>query len=304
MIWSALICGVAVASGLWLLLGALRRTPPSLAAPMGAGRVGISVAARREASPDLDRRRNAALSRGSSAVPTHWSLYQDRAGDLRVVDYTVETVAFHQVLTTVTGFLFPIILLLVILPAAGLTTPPTVVGLLAVAMAAGGFYLPLASLRADAMARRREFAAGLAQYVSFVDVMVSGGNSIDGSFEFAAELGEGWVWDEIRFAIASASSATLAPYRALEDLGDELGVVELANLARRLEQTQSTGSAIGPALRSLAESLNKDQARQVQVADEEVTEKMTFPLMVVLCSLLTFFGIAAVTAILRAAQGF
>jgi Flp pilus assembly protein TadB len=171
-------------------------------------------------------------------------------------------------------------------------------------MAAGGYYLPLQSLRNDARARRREFAAGLAHYVSFVDVMVSGGNSIDGSFEFAAELGEGWIWDEIRFAIASASSATLAPYRALQDLGDELGVVELANLARRLEQTQSTGSAIGPALRSLADSLTKDQARQVQVADDEVTEKMTFPLMVVLCSLLTFFGIAAVTAILRAAQGF
>jgi pilus assembly protein TadC len=271
---------------------------------MGVERVGVSVAARRGASPALDRRRNGGLGRGSSAVPSHWSLYQERAGDLRVVDYGVETVVFHQILTTVTGFLFPVVLLLLILPAAGVTTPPTVVGLLAVAMAAGGFYLPLASLRSDAAARRREFGAGLAQYVSFVDVMVSGGNSIDGSFEFAAELGEGWVWDEIRFAIASASSATLAPYRALQDLGDELGVVELANLARRLEQTQSTGSAIGPALRSLAETLNKDQARQVQVADDEVTEKMTFPLMVVLCSLLTFFGIAAVTAILRAAQGF
>ncbi|MGI9598248.1 MAG: hypothetical protein ACR2QK_18945 [Acidimicrobiales bacterium] len=202
------------------------------------------------------------------------------------------------------GFIVPFLFMVVFLPVAGLTVPPAVALLLCVAFGAAGFYLPLYTLRQDALARRREFAAALSHYVSFVDVMVSGGNSIDGSFEFAAELGEGWVWDELRFAIASASSATLAPYRALQDLGDELGVVELSNLSRRLEQTQSTGAAIGPALRSLADSLAKDQARQVKVADDEVTEKMTFPLMIVLCSLLTFFGIAAVTAILRVAQGF
>jgi pilus assembly protein TadC len=198
----------------------------------------------------------------------------------------------------------PLVFLSVILPTAGFTIPPLVSLSLCVGLAAGGFYLPLHTLRQDAASRRQEFAAALSHYVSFVDVMVSGGNSIDSSFEFAAELGDGWVWDELRFAISSASSATLAPYRALHELGDELGVVELSNLARRLEQTQSTGAAIGPALRSLADSLAKDQARQVKVADDVVTEKMTFPLMIVLCSLLTFFGIAAVTAILRAAEGF
>jgi hypothetical protein len=147
MTWPALLSGAVVASGLWLLLGTLRRTPPSLATPLGAGRVGVSVAARREASPELDRRRNAARGRGSAAVPTHWGVYRDLTGDLRVVDYSIETIVFHQILTTVTGLLFPVILLLVILPAAGLSTPPTVVLLLAVAMAAGGFYLPLQSLR-------------------------------------------------------------------------------------------------------------------------------------------------------------
>ncbi len=231
-------------------------------------------------------------------------MYRDLAHDLRVVDYGPEQVIYQQIALTITGLVFPLIFMILILPAAGLVVPPTVAVLLCIAFGAGAFYVPLINLRQDAEARRREFAAALAQYVSFVDVMVSGGNSIDGSFEFAAELGDGWVWDELRFSIASASSATLAPYRALEELGDELGVVELSNLSRRLEQTQSTGAAIGPALRSLADSLAKDQARQVKIADDKVTEQMTFPLMIVLCSLLTFFGIAAVTAILRAAQNF
>ncbi len=304
MIWAVVLCGAAVAAGVWLLAGALRPAPPRLAGAEVGPRVGVSVAARRQAAPEvgqrLDRR-----GRGLGASEVLDSpFYRSLDRDLRVVDDGIETILYHQLLLALTGFTFPLVLLLVIFPIGGLTVPPLVAVGLAVAGGLAGAWLPIHTLRTEAEARRREFGAGLAQYLSFVDVMVSGGNSIDASFEFAAELGEGWVWDELRFAIASASSATLAPYRALQDLGHELGVVELTNLARRLEQTQSTGSAIGPALRSLADSLTRDQARQVKIADDEVTEKMTFPLMVVLCSLLTFFGIAAVTAILRAAQGF
>ncbi len=306
MVWVALVSGLAVATGLWLLLETIRRTPPSLAVVPVGRQTGLSVAARRQADPETVSRlsRNRSLQRDVVAGPSRWSMYRDLAADLRVVDYGVDYLIYSQIATTLAGFIMPLIFMIAILPAVGVTVPPAFAVLLCVAFAAAGFYLPLYSLRQDALARRREFAAALSHYVSFVDVMVSGGNSIDGSFEFAAELGEGWVWDELRFAIASASSATLAPYRALLELGDELGVVELSNLARRLDQTQSTGAAIGPALRSLADSLAKDQARQVKIADDEVTEKMTFPLMIVLCSLLAFFGIAAVTAILRAAQGF
>ncbi len=304
MIWPILLCALAVGTGGWLLIGALRPNPPRLAGAAGPQRVGVSVAARRQASPEMGQRLD---SRGRGLQSTGLAdlgLYRDLGRDIRVVDYGVETVLYHQIISAIAGLALPLIIFLVILPLGGLTTPPLVAVLLAVAFAAGGFYLPIHTLRRDASARRREFGAGLAHYLSFVDVMVSGGNSIDAAFEFSAELGQGWMWDELRFAISSASSATLAPYQALHDLGNELGVVELTNLARRLEQTQSTGSAIGPALRSLADSLTRDQARQVKIADDEVTEKMTFPLMVVLCSLLTFFGIAAVTAILRAAQTF
>lgn len=311
MTWIALMAGVAVAVGLWLLVGSIRRTPPHLAVvPVDPrARVGVPVSARREAGVQVGNRlaRTGTLRRDvrdMTVGPSGWSFYRGLAGDLRVVDYGVEYLIYSQIATTIAGLFGPFILLVVILPAAGLTVPPALSLSLCAVSGVAGFYLPIHSLRQDALARRREFAAALSQYVSFVDVMVSGGNSIDSSFEFAAELGEGWVWDELRFAIASAASATQAPYRALLELGDELGVIELSNLSRRLEQTQSTGAAIGPALRSLADSLSKDQARQVKVADDEVTEKMTFPLMIVLCSLLTFFGIAAVTAILRAAQGF
>lgn len=305
MIWIALASGLAVSTGLWLLLGSLRRNPPSLVAAHNGKQVGVSVATLRQLDlSDEQSTRRGRTGRQLFGEPGRWSIYRDLTGDLRVVDYGLDHVIYQQILATVAGFVLPLVFMIVVLPLAGLAFPPAVAILLCVASAVGGFYLPLHNLRQDAAARRQEFAAALSHYVSFVDVMVSGGNSIDGSFEFAAELGQGWVWDELRFAIASASSATLAPYRALHDLGDELGVVELSNLSRRLEQTQSTGSAIGPALRSLADSLTKDQARLVKVADDEITEKMTFPLMIVLCSLLTFFGIAAVTAILRAAQGF
>lgn len=304
MIWPILLCAVAVGGGFWLLVGAFRPNPPRLAGAAGPQRVGVSVAARRQASPEMGQRLD---SRGRGLQRTGLAdlgMYRDLGRDVRVVDYGIETVLYHQILTGLAGLALPLVIFLVILPIGGLTTPPLVALFLAIAFAAGGFYLPIHTLRRDAALRRREFAAGLAHYLSFVDVMVSGGNSIDSSFEFSAELGQGWMWDELRFAIASASSATLAPYQALHDLGHELGVVELTNLARRFEQTQATGSAIGPALRSLADSLTRDQGRQVKIADDEVTEKMTFPLMVVLCSLLTFFGIAAVTAILRAAQTF
>lgn len=305
MIWAVLVAGAVMATGLWLMISALRPAPPALADLGGPSGIGVSVAAKRRAGVEpggrLDRGRR--LPATMSEVADR-GLYRGLAGDLRVVDHGVERVIFQQVLGVGVGFLVPLLIGVVILPLGGLSTPPLLVLVVAFALAALGFLAPIQSLRNEAEVRRREFAAGLAHYMSFVDVLVSGGNSIDGAFEFAAELGDGWVWDELRFAIASASHATLAPYRALEGLGHELGVVELVNLARRLEQTQATGSAIGPALRSLADSLVRDQARRARIADDEVTEKMTFPLMVVLFALLTFFGIAAVTAILRASQAF
>lgn len=306
MIWAVLACGLAVAVGVWLLVGTLRPTAPRLADPAGGTRAGVSVAAHRRAErqPATGPGRTEPGRATTTRRLADRGLYRDLEPDLRVVDYGVESVIFDQVVTTTGGVAVPVLTFMVILPLGGLTMPPVVALLLAVAGGLVGFYLPILTLRRDAQARRREFAAGLSQYMSFVDVMVSGGNSIDGSFQFAAELGQGWAWDELRFAIASASRATLAPYRALHDLGEDLGVADLTNLARRLEQTQSTGSAIGPALRSLSDTLIRDQARRAKVTDDEVTEKMTFPLMVVLFSLLTFFGIAAVTAILRASETF
>ncbi len=302
MIWVAVASGMAVMAGVWTLLASIRRPPPSLAG--ATPELGVSVATLRNSAEEARGVRSRFGSARTSPGLSRLSIYRELEGDLRLVDYGVDYIVYQQIALTVAGFAVPFVFLVVVLPLGGLSMPPAVAALFCVAMAAGGFYLPLHTLRQDAARRRAEFAAALNHYVSFVDVMVSGGNSIDGSFEFAAELGDGWVWDEIRFAIASASSATLAPYRALQALGQELGVIELTNLSRRLEQTQSTGSAIGPALRSLADSLAKDQSRQVKIADDQVTEKMTFPLMVVLFSLLTFFGIAAVTAILRSAQNF
>ena len=240
MMWIALLCGVSIAAGVGLLAGSIRRPPPSLVLPVSSRGTGVSVATLRRM--ELDANRSASTTAGGSRYTavggirvdsdgsplgrrrsignalvgdgSGWSTYRDVAADLRVVDYTLDYVIYQQVLTAVAGFSLPLVLFLMVFPLGGLSAPVGFVVLLGVALGAGGFYLPLHNLRQEAAARRREFAAALSHYVSFVDVLVSGGNSIDSSFEFAADLGQGWVWDELRFAIASASSATLAPYRA------------------------------------------------------------------------------------------
>ncbi|MGI9598247.1 MAG: hypothetical protein ACR2QK_18940 [Acidimicrobiales bacterium] len=53
MTWVALLSGLAVACGLWLLLGTVRRTPPSLVVLPVGRRSGVSVATQRHAGGDV-----------------------------------------------------------------------------------------------------------------------------------------------------------------------------------------------------------------------------------------------------------
>ncbi|MEM9654590.1 MAG: hypothetical protein AAGA65_21040, partial [Actinomycetota bacterium] len=107
MIWVALLCGISVAAGFWLLVGGVRRPPPSLVLPVNTRGTGVSVATLRSidvADPGVDIGTGARFSsvgglrvdRSGSPVGrrrslraalvgdgSNWSTYRGIADDLR-----------------------------------------------------------------------------------------------------------------------------------------------------------------------------------------------------------------------------
>jgi hypothetical protein len=302
-----LALGAAAGLGCWLAINGLRSTTalPGSARRWHQTTAAVSVAElRRQRSDDqgagLDRVEQRPWTEASAALASA-VVDDDLAGDLRIVASTPEALIVRIVLAVLATVASLLVITQLGFPSFGLAVSWPVATAFAAVAAATVAWAMVGQVREQAGERRDELASVVGHYVLFVDVMVSGGRSIDGALAQAAELGDGWAWDELRFAVAAASHAARPPHDALAELGVDLNVPELATLARRLAHTQTTGSAVGPALRGLADHAAADHARRIKEADDNVTETMTFPQMVVLISLLAFFAIAAVHAILAVA---
>ena len=96
-------------------------------------------------------------------------------------------------------------------------------------MAVGGFVLPDALLRDEAERRRRAFRHALSAYLDLVNVLLAGGGGIETALHAAADAGDGWGFAAIRQALDRARLTNRTPWDTFGQLGDELGVDELAS---------------------------------------------------------------------------
>ena len=121
---------------------------------------------------------------------------------------------------------------LVLLAATGsLTVVPPAAALLAVPLgAAAGWFYARVDLAADAQRARREFRHALAGYLELVTILMAGGAGVETAMFDAADVGHGPAFRHLRAALSAAQARREPPWRALGQLGDQLGVGELEEL--------------------------------------------------------------------------
>lgn len=293
--------GAGIGAGLLVILRALQPRPIPLDRVTGAlDRPGVSIAARRSGELDAPELSGVQATLGAAGLALMRMVgmadRQKLTDALRVLDKSPERHAYEKVLAAGAGFTLPIVASAA-LATNGIAPSPLVVTVIALALAAGGFFYPDLPLSDRVAARRQAFKHAFSAYLDLVTILLAGGAGIESALEGAAEAGDGWAFAEIRRALRRARLTRRSPWEAFAQLGDELGVNELGELAATVSLAGDQGARIKQSLIAKADALRSVQAADLEANAETRTEKMIVPVVVMILGLVLFIAFGAVDAI-------
>ena len=293
MIVLALLAAGAGA-GCWLAVRSISPRPPPLDVLVARlGRPGVAVGLDVSDREDLSNRAGRLAVR-IVALPGNTDTRQGQL--LRLVGRTPERHALDK-LAGSAGGAAAAGLLSTGLIVLGIAPPPVVLAVLTAGVAIGGFLLPDALLRDEAERRRRAFRHALSSYLDLVNVILAAGGGIETSLHAAAEAGDGWAFAAIRQALDRSRLTNRTPWDTFAQLGEELGVDELRELAASVALAGFQGARIRQSLAAKADSLRGHQVAETEASAEAATERMTIPVAVLLFGFLVFVVYPAIQQI-------
>jgi len=181
--------------------------------------------------------------------------------------------------------------------AAGLTVPwglPLALSIVAGPIAAS---IQVLSLRTSASRRRRDFAFALSAYLDLVVVSMAAGRGTEGALSVAAQSGRGPAFEALRRALDGARLRGLAPWDALDELGETLGVNELSGLAASIRLAGASGAKVRSSLAARAKALRERGLAESRAQAESETERMSVPVVLLVLGFIVLIGYPAVVQI-------
>lgn len=216
--------------------------------------------------------------------------------ELRLTGQTVDRYLLEKIGYSLFGLIFPA-LLSTFLPTIGISLPwpvPTVVGL---GLAVGMFFLVDANIRQKAASAREEFRRAVATYLTLVGLVRYGGAGAVESLENAAQIGDGWVFDRIRDALADARYANEAPWARLRQVSVEIGVPDLGDVGDIMGLVGDQGAQVYQTLLARAQSLRVALRTKEQQRAATATTLMYVPTSLLLMVFLVLIGYPALSRI-------
>ncbi len=285
------VLGAGIGAGCWLVVRALAPRPERLDVLVSRlGQPGLPVTSARGDRRSTGERLGRAAARVLGRPGTGERLRRQR---LELIGRTPERHALDK-LVGAAGSCAATALGGVGLSLLGIAPPPAVLVAVTVAFAVGGFFLPDALLRDAADRRRRAFRHALSSYLDLVNVILAGGGGIETALHAAADAGDGWAFAAIRRALDRARLTNRTPWDTFAQLGEELGVNELRELAASVALAGSQGARIRQSLAAKADSLRGHQVAETEASAEAATERMTIPVAVLLFGFLVFIAYPAI----------
>jgi tight adherence protein C len=215
---------------------------------------------------------------------------------LRVAGTTPEQHAFEKVLGAVAGVSLPAVVGLM-LAAGGIGVAPGAVALGSAVLGAAGFLYAEIPLRDRVEQRRLAFRHAFSSYLDLVTIVLAGGGGVETALVSAAESGGGWAFAEINQALNRARLTKRSPWDGLDDLGDELGIDELRELASSVRLAGQDGARVRASVAAKADSLRGHQMAEVEARAEAASERMLVPVILLVLGLILFVGFGAVSVI-------
>lgn len=220
------------------------------------------------------------------------------ARDLAVIGRPVATHLAEKATLAIAGLLAPVVLQL-LLALAGLSLGVEVPIIAGLVLAAAGFLLPDLQARSDAAKLRTGFRHALSAYLDLVWITLAGGAGVDSALNDSVAIGRGWAFEQIRRALDTARLTRTTPWATLRQLGEELDVTELSELAASVSLAGTEGAKVRTSLAAKAGALRTHQITDAEGAAQAATERMSLPVMALFLGFLAFIAYPALTQVLN-----
>jgi tight adherence protein C len=185
-----------------------------------------------------------------------------------------------------------------VLAAGGLPVPWQMPAAGALLLGAAGFIVPALAVRGEAARRRAAFRQALAAYLDLIVISLAGGAGIEAALTYSAAAGTGWAFTRLGAALEAAQLTRQPPWQILGQLGTELGIGELTELAASVTLAGTEGARIRASLAAKAAGLRSRQLADAEAAAQAATERMSLPMVLLFAGFLLLIGYPAVVRVL------
>jgi tight adherence protein C len=277
---TATLAGMLIAGGLVLAVRALCPAPPSLMAALEQLAAEPTV---RTAPASTQDRWDWLPVPVARALDGHLGVSD---ADLAIIGWTRAQLAARKLTLALAGLLTPSLfgLVFVLLDVPVPFALPVAVGL---GIAVVGWFLPSAEAREAADKARVEFRSNLESFVTLVAGERRARGSVEQALEEAAEISGSMPFVRMRRAIRRAALSGRKPWGELRDLGEELQVAELRNLAD-IAAVAADGASVYNTLLASARTLRHAELSDARTEANQVSERMSRPLALLVTGLTLF----------------
>ena len=294
----ALVCGAGVGTGLLLTARGLIPARPTLAQSLAALRqppvVSPPVVVVEDAGPAA--RLTRPLADGLHArIPA--VVFPVLRRDLTVLGRSPQRHLAEKV-TLALGSLLLAPALAGLLDLGGVEVPLLLPVWAALLCAVAGFFIPDLGVHRDADARRAEFRHALGSFLDLVVIGLAGGGGVETALTDAASIGSGWAFEHLRRALGTARLQQISPWSALANLGEQLGVADLVELAASVGLAGAEGAKVRASLTAKAASLRTHELAAADGDAQATTERMSLPVVLLFAAFLIFIGYPAIQRVL------
>src|SRR6266545_3371039 len=138
--------------------------------------------------------------------------------------------------------------------------------------------LPDRQVRAAARRRREHLRYTVGALLNLVAINLAGGAEVEEAVHNATRLGDSWGFALLRQHLERARLARQKVWAAWAQLGEELDVAELRQLAQQVAIAGDEGARMRQALLAMAEALRDRELAEAEVRAGEASEHMVLPL--------------------------